>query len=73
MVKRDPAFAAIVRWSLIDQIKANNSALGIKLSATDLSLQRQFLSGELPMEQMLDQLRLYAETLLLCELSSGHD
>jgi len=62
-LRRDPAAAATQRRLIIDQLKTNSEALGVTFTPADLAVHTAFAAGEMPVDEMLDYLKLYAASI----------
>lgn len=57
---RNAVEAKVRRWSLTDQLNANLMAEGIKPTEEQFRVQQAFAAGEMPIDQMLEHMKLYA-------------
>lgn len=63
--QRDPLAATQQRHTIIGQLNKNLSQLGVELSSAELGIQKRFISGDLPLPEMLKQIEQYASSISL--------
>ena len=63
--KHNPAEAAKQLHKIIDSLNGNLAAIGITPTCIELEVQAEFVAGRLPLLQMLDYCRTYAESITL--------
>lgn len=65
LIALDPAEAEQQRRLLNEQLNENLTALGIEPCRTELETQALFVSGEMPMWQMLEHVQFYGMSIML--------
>lgn len=65
LTRRDPLAAEQQRHAIIGSYLDNLDALGITPTPSQLAVQDLFVAGELPLEQMLEQIELYAVSIAI--------
>ena len=61
----DPLAAEQQRHAIIDSLNVNFATEGITPTRTELAVQAQFIAGEIPLAQMLEQVELYVASIEL--------
>lgn len=65
LTRRDPLAAEQQRYAIIGSFLDNLEALEITPTPTQLEVQARFIAGVLPLEQMLEHIKLYVASIAL--------